>query len=55
MYRHWFGQDNVAMAQIQLLDAVALLEDLPQQRLQRGQVGTLVEILAPGVYEEGIS
>ncbi len=39
------------MAQIQLLDAVALLEDLPQQRLQRGQVGTIVGILAPSVYE----
>ncbi len=39
------------MAQLQLLDTVALLEDRPQQRLQRGQVGTIVEVLAPGVYE----
>lgn len=30
---------------------VALLEDLPSHRLQRGQVGTVVETLAPGVFE----
>ena len=28
-----------------LLDAVALLSDLPEQRLARGQVGTIVERL----------
>jgi len=36
---------------IKLLDDVALLEDLPEHRLQRGQVGTVVEELAPGVFE----
>lgn len=36
---------------IKLLDAVALLEDLPLRKLKRGEVGTVVEILAPGVYE----
>ena len=36
---------------IQLLDVVALNEDLPQHRLIRGQVGTVVESLAPGVFE----
>jgi hypothetical protein len=36
---------------IQLLDIVALTEDLPQQKLHRGQVGTVVEILAPDVFE----
>jgi hypothetical protein len=36
---------------IQLLDVVALMEDLPQRRLARGQVGTVVELLAPGVFE----
>lgn len=36
---------------IKLLDVVALTEDLPQESLFRGQVGTVVEILAPGVYE----
>lgn len=36
---------------IQLLDVVALTEDLPERNLQRGQVGTVVELLAPGVFE----
>jgi len=34
-----------------LLDAVAVLEDLPDRGLRRGQVGTIVETLAPDVYE----
>ena len=37
--------------EINLLDVVALTEDLPQHNLLRGQVGTVVEILAPNVYE----
>jgi hypothetical protein len=37
--------------EINLLDTVALLEDLPQRNLKRGEVGTVVEVLAPGVYE----
>jgi hypothetical protein len=36
---------------IRLLDVVALTTDLPERGLRRGQVGTVVEILAPGVYE----
>ncbi len=32
------------MDEIKLLDVVALLEDLPGEGLQRGQVGTVVEI-----------
>jgi hypothetical protein len=36
---------------IKLLDVVALIEDLPESGLQRGQVGTVVEELAPGVFE----
>ena len=36
---------------IKLLDVVALLEDLPERGLKRGQVGTVVEELAPCVYE----
>lgn len=36
---------------IQLLDVVALTEDLPQHHLYRGQVGTVVESLAPDVFE----
>jgi len=30
---------------------VALLENLPSRGLHRGQVGTVVETLAPGVFE----
>lgn len=36
---------------ISLLTTVALTEDLPERNLLRGQVGTVVEILAPDVYE----
>jgi len=39
------------MAYIEMLTVVALLEDLPEQGLVRGQVGTVVENWAPGVYE----
>ncbi len=39
------------MSEIQLLDVVALTENLPKYRLIRGQVGTVVEQLAPHVYE----
>ena len=33
---------------IRLLDVVALIEDLPEDHLYRGQVGTVVDILADG-------
>jgi hypothetical protein len=36
---------------VQLLDVVALTQDLPQRGLRRGQVGTVVEQLAPDVFE----
>jgi len=36
---------------IKLLDTVALIEDLPERKLRSGEVGTVVEILAPDVYE----
>lgn len=36
---------------IQLLDVVALTEDVPAHRLVRGQVGTVVEVLAADVFE----
>lgn len=36
---------------IRLLDVVALTEDVPQRGLVRGQVGTVVETLAPDVFE----
>ena len=38
-------------APLQLLDVVALTEDVPAHGLYRGQVGTMVELLNPGVYE----
>ena len=37
--------------EIQLLDVVALTEDLAEQGVRRGQVGTVVEELAPDVFE----
>ena len=39
------------MNEIELHSVVALLEDLPDIGLVRGQVGTVVEQWAPGVYE----
>jgi hypothetical protein len=36
---------------MKLLDVVALLEDLPHCHLYRGQVGTIVEIYEPEVFE----
>jgi hypothetical protein len=36
---------------INVLDVVALTEDLPRAGLYRGQVGTVVESLAPDVFE----
>lgn len=36
---------------ISLLDVVAVTEDMPQHGLVRGQVGTVVEVLADGNYE----
>ena len=40
---------------IQLLDVVALTEPSPEHQLDRGQVGTVVELLAPGVFEVDFS
>ncbi len=39
------------MENIKPLAVVALLEDQPERGLRRGQVGTVVERLAPGVFE----
>ena len=39
------------MTGIDMLSVVALLEDLPEEGLVRGQVGTVVESWTPGVYE----
>ena len=37
--------------EIHLLNVVALTEDVPDRGLLRGQVGTVVESLGPGVFE----
>lgn len=36
---------------IKMLDVVALLEDQPDRGLVSGQVGTVVEIHQPGIFE----
>lgn len=36
---------------IKLLDTVALMDNLPERGLKRGEVGTIVETLAPDVFE----
>lgn len=40
------------MNDIKLLDVVALTVDLPEYNLHRGQVGTVVEVLAGGTAFE---
>jgi Domain of unknown function (DUF4926) len=37
--------------QIQLLDVVALIQDVPAEGLVRGQVGTVVELLGADAFE----
>ena len=39
------------MPGIEMLSVVALTEDLPEEGLVRGQVGTVIENWVPGVYE----
>lgn len=39
------------MEQIQLLDVVALLEDIPVEKLKKGQVGTIVEVFDTDNFE----
>lgn len=43
------------MAELEMLSVVALVQDLPAKALKRGQVGTIVEDLGPGVYEVDFS
>ena len=40
------------MKEFNLLDVVTLLEDIPAHNLRRGQVGTIVEVLAKGAAFE---
>jgi hypothetical protein len=46
-----FSEEDLLNEPIKLLDVVALTVDIPEKGLVRGQVGTIVEELAPGVYE----
>jgi len=46
-----YHKQRFAMADIEVLSVVALLQDLPEEGLVRGQVGAVVENSAPGVYE----
>jgi hypothetical protein len=39
------------MPEVEILSVVAVLEEIPGSSLQRGQVGTIVEQLGPGVYD----
>ena len=39
------------MDEIKVLDVVAVLEDVPQDGLRRGEVGTVVEQWKDGVFE----
>ena len=41
----------MAARDIKLLDVVALTVDVPEGKLERGQVGTVVEVHAPGAFE----
>ena len=36
---------------MKLLGLVALINEAPEKAIQRGQVGTIVKVLAPGVFE----
>jgi hypothetical protein len=36
---------------IKLFDVVALIEDIPEENLKRGQVGTVVDVHTPDVFE----
>lgn len=38
-------------SQMKLLDVIALVEDLPDLGLYRGQVGTIVEVYEPEAFE----
>ena len=38
------------MPELEIFSVVAVLRDVPEHHLVRGQVGTIVEELAPGVH-----
>jgi hypothetical protein len=42
--------EQVQIIDLEFLSVVALTDDLPANGLLRGQVGTIIEKLAPGIY-----
>ena len=48
---YYKGVGDRTMTGLEINTPVALLEDRPEDRLVRGQVGTVVENWAPGVFE----
>jgi hypothetical protein len=42
--------EQVQIIDLEFISVVALTDDLPANGLLRGQVGTIVEKLAPGIY-----
>ncbi len=50
-----YYQSEVPESKLEILSVVALLEDIPEKGLRRGQVGTVVEALFSGVYEVDFS
>ena len=44
-------KNHTSGASLKLLDIVALLKDIPDEKLVKGQVGTIIEMLDEGVYE----
>ncbi len=44
------GEGGKPIPELEILSVVAVLDDIPASCLLRGQVGTVVDIWAPGVY-----
>ncbi len=43
--------NHINKSPLKLLDVVALLKDIPEEKLVKGQVETVVEELDKGIYE----
>lgn len=41
----------MAPPDMKLHDVVALMEAMPQHRLRKGQIGTIIDVYEPGVFE----
>jgi hypothetical protein len=51
MKRNPSDKISASNTSLKLLDVVALLKAMPKEKLVKGQVGTIVEVLDEGVYE----